>query len=204
MTTSEQGETRPAAANAPTPAELEAVRRREPVAMERFFAAYYDRVFGYLLRLVGERTLAEDLTQEVFLRLHRAIDRLDPARDPSPWVFTVAANLLRDYWRSAEHRRRGQRLALDAVDRTDNVAGDDALDQLGQAESEECLRRMLAQLAERDRQLVLLRSYGDLDSEALSGVFGISREAVRQRFSRALKRLGELYRKHCEPGRRST
>jgi RNA polymerase sigma factor (sigma-70 family) len=204
MTTSKHGETRPAAASAPTAVELEAVRRREPAAMERFFAAYYDRVFGYLLRLVSERPLAEDLTQEVFLRLHRALDRLDPARDPSPWVFTVAANLLRDYWRSAEHRRRGQRSELEAAERTEDGGGEDALDRLGRAENEDCLRRMLAQLGQRDRQLVLLRSYGDLDSEALSGVFGISREAVRQRFSRALKRLGELYRKHCEPGRRST
>ncbi|MCB1163538.1 MAG: sigma-70 family RNA polymerase sigma factor [Candidatus Krumholzibacteriia bacterium] len=203
MTISKQGDTRPAAASAPTTAELEAVRRREPVAMERFFAAYYDRVFGYLLRLVSERQLAEDLTQEVFLRLHRSVDRLDPSRDPGPWVFTVAANLLRDYWRSAEHRRRGQRSDLAAAERADD-GSEDALERLGKTENEDCLRRMLAQLGERDRQLVLLRSYGDMDSESLSGVLGISREAVRQRFSRAIKRLGELYRRFCEPERRST
>ncbi len=185
-------------------ATLRAVRDRDPAAMDRFFASFYDRVFAYLLRLVNDRSLAEDLAQEVFLRLHRALDRLDPARDPAPWVFTVAANLLRDHWRSAEHRRRGER--RDIADMGDRLAapGEDALENLSRTESEACLREQLARLTEDDRQLVLLRSYAGLDAGALAESLNIKREAVRQRFSRALKRLGDFYRKYCEPGRRST
>lgn len=179
--------------------QLRALRSRDPAAMEAFFGAYYERVFAYLLRLVSDRGLAEDLTQEVFLRLHRALDRLDPARDPAPWVFTVASNLLRDYWRSAEHRRRGKVSDIDAHRELPGGGDEDSLEAMARGESEECLRRQLAQLSESDRQLVLLRSYAGLDSAALAATLSISREAVRQRFSRAVKRLGELYRRFCEP-----
>jgi RNA polymerase sigma-70 factor, ECF subfamily len=184
-------------------ATLRAVREREPAALERFFAAFHDRVFAYLLRLVNDRSLAEDLAQEVFLRLHRALDHLDPDRDPAPWVFTVAANLLRDYWRSAEHRRRGEHHDIADLDERLSAPGEDALESMSRAESEACLRRQLARLSENDRQLVLLRSYAGLDAGALAESLNIKREAVRQRFSRALKRLGEFYRKYCEPERRS-
>lgn len=183
---------------------LRSVRERHPESMRAFFDLYYDRVHAYLLRLVDDRHLAEDLTQEVFLRLHGALDRLDPERDPAPWVFTVASNLLRDYWRSAEHRRRGRMSDIDDLRDKSGDGAEDDLEALARAESEACLRRMLARLAENDRQLVLLRGYAELDSAALAEILRISREAVRQRFSRAVKRLGELYRKHCEPERRST
>ncbi len=182
---------------------LRAVRDRDPQAMEQFFGVYYDRVFGYLLRLVDRRSLAEDLTQEVFLRLHRALDRLDPKRDPAPWVFTVASNLLRDYWRSSEHHRRDKVTDVDFLRETAGDGKEDRLEGLAREESEACLRRMLERLAENDRQLVMLRSYAGLDSGALATALDISREAVRQRFSRALKKLGELYRKFCEPEGRS-
>src|SRR5689334_12157501 len=57
---------------------LEAFRRRESAALETFFDHYFDLVFGLVLRLLGNRTAAEDVTQEVFFKVYRAADRLDP------------------------------------------------------------------------------------------------------------------------------
>ena len=59
---------------------IERVRTREPEAMGQFYDRYLDLVFGLAWRLLGDRTLAEDVTSEVFLKVHRAADRLDPAR----------------------------------------------------------------------------------------------------------------------------
>ena len=65
---------------------------------------YFDRVYGYVRRLVGEDSLAEDVTQDVFLHLQRSFRSYDPARELSPWVFTIATNKVRDHWRSRRHR----------------------------------------------------------------------------------------------------
>ena len=85
----------------PSVAELERVRARDPEALAAFFERYVDRVFGLVYRLLGDRTLAEDMTQDVFLKVHRAAHQLDPRRDPRPWIMTIAHNACRDLWRSA-------------------------------------------------------------------------------------------------------
>jgi len=81
-------------------AELERVRAREPEALAAFFERHFDRVYGLVYRLLGDRTIAEDMTQEVFLKVHRAAHQIDPARDPVPWLVTIAHNACRDLWRS--------------------------------------------------------------------------------------------------------
>src|SRR5262252_9534060 len=89
-----------APADAGGAAELERVRARDPEALAAFFERHFDRVYGLVYRLLGDRTLAEDMTQEVFLKVHRAAHTIDPARDPAPWLATIAHNACRDLWRS--------------------------------------------------------------------------------------------------------
>ena len=76
-----------------------ALQRREPAALEVFFDTYFSRVYAYVRRMVDSVEEAEDVTQEVFLRLHDRIGTYDGERDPRPWVFAVASNVLRSWWR---------------------------------------------------------------------------------------------------------
>ena len=100
-------------ASPPFPVELrERLARREPAALAHFFDAYFERVYGYLRRLVPDEHQAEDLTQDVFLQVHRALSSYDPTRDPRPWLFTIATNKLRDHWR-ARPAGGGGELSLD-------------------------------------------------------------------------------------------
>ncbi|MEP7029028.1 MAG: sigma-70 family RNA polymerase sigma factor, partial [Candidatus Eisenbacteria bacterium] len=92
---------------------LERVRVRDPEALATFFETYFDRVFSLVHRLLGDRTQAEDAVSEVFLKVHRAIDRLDPARDPMPWLVTIASNVCRDHWRSGAERMRRSAIPVD-------------------------------------------------------------------------------------------
>ena len=84
--------------------ELEALRDRDPEALAKFFDVYFDRVYGYVRRLLGEEHLAEDVTQDVFMHIHRSLPSFDAARELRPWVFTIATNKVRDFWRSRRHR----------------------------------------------------------------------------------------------------
>ena len=68
------------------PRELrERLRQRDRAALETFYQAYFDRVYGYVRRMLGDDSEAEDVTQEVFLNLQRSIDSYDPDQldDPS-------------------------------------------------------------------------------------------------------------------------
>jgi RNA polymerase sigma-70 factor (ECF subfamily) len=175
---------------------LRRVRERDAEAMNEFFDAYYDRVFAYVSHNIGGGEIAEDLTQEVFLRLHRSLERLDPKRDPSAWVFTLAINLVRDYWRSREHRHRHSRMDLDALGaHPEGRVEGDAHDKLEKQEREALLRRAMMELNEQDRQLIVMRSFEEFSTEELAKLFKTKTGAIRQRFSRALKRLGTHYEK---------
>jgi RNA polymerase sigma-70 factor (ECF subfamily) len=172
---------------------LERVRAREADALEYFFDRHYNRVYGHVAHMVGDAALAEDLTQEAFLRMHRAIDRLDPEREPTAWIFTVASNTVRDHWRSASHRHAPRQQSLD---REPDVASGEpgAHARMERNETQRTVRRALAELGEDDREVILLRSYEDLDSSTVGEILGISPEAVRQRHRRALARLGKMLR----------
>jgi len=79
---------------------LLAIRRGAPEALAELFEFVFDRLYGLAFRMLGERAAAEDVIQDVFLRLHRAAGSIDVDRDPLPWLRSITANLCRDHWRS--------------------------------------------------------------------------------------------------------
>src|SRR6185503_20652737 len=118
-----EGDARPSAVGFP-PELRERLARREPAALARFFDAYFERVYAYLRRLVGDEHAAEDLTQDVFLQAHRALPSYDPARDPRPWLFTIATNKLRDHWRSRAAHGGDSETSLDHEELGERVPAD--------------------------------------------------------------------------------
>ncbi len=92
---------------------LEAVCRREPDALAVLFEHCFDAVYSLAYRLTGERTVAEDVSQEVFLKVHKAAAQLDPSRDPGPWLTAITYNACREHWRSRGHRLFSRARSLD-------------------------------------------------------------------------------------------
>ena len=178
---------------------LQRIRSRDPEALETFFDHYYDRIYGHVARLIQDAHLAEDLTHEILLRINRALDRLDPDRDPTGWVFTVATNCVRDHWRSRRHKEASRSTALTS-DHLEVLPdnNEDAEEQLVRRQQQEAVRHALAELSDNDREVILLRDYEQLDSSTVATIIGIKPEAVRQRHSRAVTRLGHAYRQYME------
>lgn len=160
--------------------------------MEVFFEHFYDRIFGYVASLLRDRTLAEDLAHEAFLRLHRSLDKIDPKRDPAPWVFAVVSNIVRDHWRSKAHRVSKGSSELSEVEEL-SAEGDGQLEEMERDESARAVRQALNELDVDDREVILLRTYQEMDTPQVAKILGIKPDAVRQRHSRAVKRLGEVY-----------
>jgi len=98
---------------APGRATLAGVQRGDPEALAQFFEWCFDRVFSLVYRLLGDRTTAEDITQEVFVKIQQAAGRLDPDRHPGPWVTVIAYNACRDHWRSKGYREAKESTPID-------------------------------------------------------------------------------------------
>jgi RNA polymerase sigma-70 factor (ECF subfamily) len=174
---------------------LDRVRRRDPAAMNAFFEAFIGPVYGYLRTVVREPMLADDLAQTAFLRLHRALDRLDPKRDPAPWVFTVVINTVRDHWRSRVNRDAGRTVPFDELWDRPEAPAESGMDvEMLRDEEMAVLEAAMARLSPADREILWLREFEGRSVVETAEMLGIRPDAVRQRHSRAVRRLGILYR----------
>jgi RNA polymerase sigma factor (sigma-70 family) len=141
------------------------------------------RVYGFLAYRVGNREIAEDLTQATFERALRAWSRYDPARAPvHSWLLRIASNLLID------HHRRGRAWLRDELAAGDAVQPGPEERWGGSPE----LLEALGQLGDRDREVLALRYGGDLSGAEVADVLGLSVANVQQINSRALRRLRAL------------
>lgn len=164
---------------------------RDPEALGAFFDVWFDRVWGYVRRLVGEEHLAEDLTQEIFLHIHRALPTYDPERDLRPWVFTIATNKVRDYWRSRRHKESLRELPIDE-EAGETLSSSRARPPHERLERQELAAQVAAaieRLPESMRTTLVLRYFEGLSFEAIGRIVDRNEAAVRKRYSRALEEL---------------
>lgn len=177
-----------------SPAVLEAVRRRDPDALGQLFEACFGRVYSLANRLTGVREQAEDVTQEVFLKVYNAADQLDPTRDPGPWLATITYNACREHWRSRGHKLERQTATINGDDgmRERLVNGKRSPERrVMNGERKALVEKALRRLPEEMRAAVLLHDFEGLSHTEVAEVLGESHAAVRKRYSRALTRLHE-------------
>jgi len=160
-------------------------------AFEQVFHACYGPVYGAAYRLLGNRAEAEEAAQEAFLRLHRQ----PPTRSSTPnlmgWLITVATNLAYNRLRSERRRRQREEQVtlpaqpMDAADETD-VGGERA----------RRVRRVLAQLPERQTLILLLRHSG-LSYSEVAEQLGVAPGSVGTLLARAERAFRRAY-EECE------
>ena len=162
--------------------------------MAAFFEVYFDRVYGLVHRLLGERALAEDVTQEVFYKVHRAAHQLDPDRDPVPWLMVIAHNACRDLWRSSAYKLTRRSASIEdtpGLDRALPARSNPERDALA-SERERLVQAAIMKLPESLRAPVVMHDYQGLSHEEIGAALGIRYAAARKRYSRALAALGSL------------
>ena len=155
---------------------------------EELYRQSSDRVLGLCLRMLGARDEAEDAAAEAFLKAHRALARYDPARPFASWILTIASRVCLDRLR---RRRLERRLFVPpAEDPAEPVAlADRQLRRLLAGESRRRVRRALAGLPERDRQVLVMRYYGELAYDEIASALDLKRNHVAVLIHRAKQRL---------------
>lgn len=153
---------------------------------ERLYQTTYTAVVRFLYRKVWDADRAEDLAQEVFMRLFQ-----HQPEKPRAWVFAVAANLARDEARSAIRRKK--HLTLLAHDPSPGPSRIESPDEaVEHAEQVEAVQEALSALSERDREILLLWD-GGLSYPEIAQQTGLAVGAVGTTLARARKRLVDAY-----------
>jgi RNA polymerase sigma factor (sigma-70 family) len=174
------------------PAVLEGVRRRDPQALAAFFDTAFPYVYNLAFRLTGNREAAEDVSQDVFVKVYQAAERLETHRHPKPWITTITYNACRDLARRAAARPETGEDASAIGDRAaDTVSPEDLVLE---KEREKLTEKALMRLDEESRSVVILHDFCSTSHEDIAKIMEISHEAVRKRYSRALKRMAEFIR----------
>jgi RNA polymerase sigma-70 factor (ECF subfamily) len=146
---------------------------------------HHSPLLGFLYRLTGgDRALAEDLTQETFLRALRSIRQYQTSRPFKPWLYAIAVNVARDHFKRAETRHAvtltdDELLALpDPID----------LDETIEFDGPRLIAAMMA-LPVRQREAIILRYDQDLSLAEIAAVLSIPIGTVKSRLSLGLRRL---------------
>lgn len=155
--------------------------------LEQLVAEHQGCLFAFLYRMCGQADLAEELMQETFVRALRAAKRYRPEGKVSTWLFSIAANLLRDWWR--RQARRGLSLPLEDADGAAGEGPEEiALDRYVAGQ----VRKALLELPLEQRSALILRYYHDLSYEEIAGALACPIGTVRSRIHNGLARLKRL------------
>ena len=174
---------------------VEGCRRGDQKAFEQTFALFRGPIYSFLARSTGDRHLAEDLLQDVFLRMIDNLDRYEESGRFEAWLFRIAANLVRDW---ARRRSHGERVGLASESDPDETRTIDrpveAPPDLALMKGEEVrrLETCLQRLDEEDRQVLLLRHYGDMSFRDIASTLGRPMGTVLARSHRALLKIREM------------
>jgi len=142
------------------------------------FAAEFAPLHRYLARRVGGAA-ADELAAETFVVAFRRWDRLDPERPVRPWLYGIAANLMRHHWRKERRMLRAYaRTGVDPVWAEDEPA-EDARE----------LAAALAELRHDEREILLLHAWAELTDTEIAAALGIPAGTVKSRLSRTREKL---------------
>lgn len=167
---------------------MRAVQEGDLSCLGTLFDRYHRPLFDFLSRMTGSRHVAEDLVQDVFLRIlkYRGTYR-DDARFET-WVYKIARNARADYYAK---RDKGLPLNDEALESPDGGPGPDGA--LEHERDSELLRAALLQLREDRRELLILARYQEMKHEAIAELLGVDTGTIKVRIHRAVKELRDTY-----------
>lgn len=177
-------------------------RQRDEVSKDPATAFELDRSFrgpltAYFMKRVNSRNEAEDLTQEVFIRLLNHPDK-NNGQTIEGYVFTIAANLLRDRAKSAATAHRTRVQSLDVLDEKDAFSANLVEDRnpervlVGKQTIQDVLDA-LCELGERTRDVFILARLENVQHREIAAIYGISVSAVEKMIMKAMAHLGARF-----------
>lgn len=175
------------------PTDLELIERclkREEAAWEQIIQRYKRKVFGIAYKFTGRFEEAEDLTQEVFLKVFKALDTYKKEQEFSWWLVSISRNACIDYYRSMKRERK---VVSENIDKFKDFRFEGISPQgnLEAAERAQALRKSLNELPDDLRRVLILRDLKGLSYREIADQLGLVEGTVKSRIHRGRAELAE-------------
>jgi RNA polymerase sigma-70 factor (ECF subfamily) len=178
-----------------TDALIERCLRGDQAAWEDIVRLYRRRVFNIAYKFVGRHDEAEDLTQEVFLKLYKSLDTFDRRANFQTWLISVSRNLCIDHYRSVRREREMTNRDVDPAELSPPASERSAQTVLEQRDGVDLLRDALARLAPPLRMVVLMRDIREMSYQEIAERLGLPEGTVKSRINRGRTELARQFRR---------
>ncbi len=174
---------------------------------EQLVQRHMNRVYAIVYRVVNNKEEAEDITQEVFVKVFHGLKKFDQKSAFSTWLYRIATNSALDAFDRLKKHSKNTSTVNSRAD------GEDAVDALTlqpspapgpeenmvQSELRECIHRVLRSLELDHRRVLLLRDFEDLSYDEIADVLQAKLSAVKMRIHRARLAFQEIFNQFCGP-----
>jgi RNA polymerase sigma-70 factor (ECF subfamily) len=173
----------------------------DAAAWEEIVRLHNRRIFNFCYRFTNSSDSAEDLTQEVFIKVYRTLASYDVEKGAfTTWLTTLTRNLLVDHFRRSKHDRMTDSIDAGLTEDDDSVSLSDRLpdrgpspaDRLASQETQKMVREALGRLSPDLREAVILRDLQDMDYKEISQVLRVPEGTVKSRINRGRTELARL------------
>ncbi len=177
---------------------IERCLRKDNAAWEQVVLRYRRRVFHIAYKFTGKHDDAEDLTQEIFLKVFKSLEKFNQSADFSTWLGSVARNYCIDHYRARKREREVLVDDLVAFDLAPAVSGNPHR-ALEDRDRRSFLRRGLESLPEKLREAVVLRDLQGLSYNEMAGRLRLPEGTVKSRINRGREELARLLLRAKQP-----
>jgi RNA polymerase sigma-70 factor (ECF subfamily) len=180
----------------PSPAPIEAIDTLiasclggDQTAWEEIVRQHRRKVFNIAYKFTGRHDEAEDLTQDIFLKIFKSLHTFDRRANFQTWLVSVSRNLCIDHYRSVRKERETIDRDVDAGELTPSAPGQNAYQALEQADRVELLRKAMAELPPTLREAVVKRDLQELSYQEIADQLNLPEGTVKSRINRGRTEL---------------
>jgi len=171
------------------------VKTGDEAAFNYLVQKYRRAMVSFMFRMAHNSAAAEDLAQEVFLRVYRSRENYEPSAKFTTWLYRIATNLAVNHARDTRHERPENQVSLDEPDTDTGLTVDVADDSLTaeqrilRRERMQAIRQKVQALPERQRMAVIMHKYQQMDYRQIAEVLKLSESATKSLLFRAYETL---------------
>lgn len=171
------------------------VRKGGNAAFEKLLNKYERPILNYIHRFTGNKTKAEDITQEVFLRVYKSKDTYKPAAKFSTWLYSIATNLCIDYKRKLSRDALANHDVL-IDNKNERAILENTLEKTVEVDQiEQIVKMAILSLPEKERAALTLQFYDNKSYKEISDILNMSISSIESMLFRARQRLKKSLRK---------
>jgi RNA polymerase sigma-70 factor (ECF subfamily) len=167
---------------------------------EEIFDTYEKPVYNYVLRMVRNKQSAEDLTQDIFIKIYKNLSSFREEAKLSTWIYRIATNTYLDYFRTAAHQKEvrsdylngDENLSMEEIEKVLSID-----EQLVKTEMNACVQDYVNNLPEDYKVVIILHDLEGLKNREIADILGSSLDLVKIRLHRARKKFRTVCAANC-------